>query len=124
MNHSIFEVISDVANKAGVPKPLYSVPYPAGYLFGWFLETLNPILPGSSPFLTRSSCTCAKTCFVLTIMQRINLVMSPAKTGELPLMSTSLIWRKKVSPGRCCVSPKCYRGFDFSVGERGDSPVV
>ena len=48
------EVITYVAEKAGVPKPLYSVPYPAGYLFGWLMETLNPILPGSSPFLTRS----------------------------------------------------------------------
>lgn len=48
------EVISYIAKQAGVPKPLYSVPYPAGYLFGWLMETLKPVLPGSSPFLTRS----------------------------------------------------------------------
>ncbi len=48
------EVIEFIAREAGVPKPLYSVPYPAGYAFGWLMETLAPILPGSSPFLTRS----------------------------------------------------------------------
>lgn len=48
------EVITYVAKQAGVPKPLYSVPYPAGYAFGWLMETLKPILPGSSPLLTRS----------------------------------------------------------------------
>lgn len=48
------EVIEFIATEAGCPRPLYSVPYPAGYLFGWLMETLNPVLPGSSPFLTRS----------------------------------------------------------------------
>ncbi len=48
------EVITYVAKQGGVPKPLYSVPYPAGYAFGWLMESLEPILPGSSPFLTRS----------------------------------------------------------------------
>lgn len=48
------EVVTYIAQQASVPKPLYSVPYPAGYVFGWLMETLNPILPGSSPFLTRS----------------------------------------------------------------------
>ena len=48
------EVIEFIAREAGVPKPLYSVPYPAGYAFGWLMETLAPVLPGSSPFLTRS----------------------------------------------------------------------
>lgn len=48
------EVITHIARQAGVPKPLYSVPYPAGYAFGWLMETLKPVLPGSSPFLTRS----------------------------------------------------------------------
>jgi nucleoside-diphosphate-sugar epimerase len=48
------EVVTYIAQQAGVPKPLYSVPYPAGYVFGWLMETLNPVLPGSSPFLTRS----------------------------------------------------------------------
>ena len=48
------EVISYVAKQAGVPKPLYSVPYPVGYLFAWLMETLHSVMPGSSPFLTRS----------------------------------------------------------------------
>lgn len=48
------EVVSYVAQRASVPRPFYSVPYPAGYLFGWLMETLEPVLPGSSPFLTRS----------------------------------------------------------------------
>lgn len=48
------EVIELIANETGFPKPLYSVPYPAGYAFAWLMEKLHPILPGSSPFLTRS----------------------------------------------------------------------
>jgi nucleoside-diphosphate-sugar epimerase len=48
------DVVTYIAQQAGVPKPLYSVPYPAGYAFGWLMETLKPVLPGSSPFLTRS----------------------------------------------------------------------
>ena len=48
------DVVTYIASQAGVPKPLYSVPYPAGYVFGWLMETLKPVLPGSSPFLTRS----------------------------------------------------------------------
>ena len=48
------EVIGYIAKHAGVPRPLYSVPYPAAYLFGWLMETLNAVTPGSSPFLTRS----------------------------------------------------------------------
>ena len=48
------EVVQFVAAVAGCPKPLYSVPYPAGYAFGWLMETLEPVMPGSSPFLTRS----------------------------------------------------------------------
>lgn len=48
------EVIEFISAQTGFPRPLYSVPYPAGYAFGWLMETLKPILPGSSPFLTRS----------------------------------------------------------------------
>jgi nucleoside-diphosphate-sugar epimerase len=48
------EVIEFIAAETGFPKPVYSVPYPAGYAFGWLMEKLHPILPGSSPFLTRS----------------------------------------------------------------------
>jgi nucleoside-diphosphate-sugar epimerase len=48
------EVVEFIAAETGFPKPLYSVPYPAGYAFGWLMETLKPVMPGSSPFLTRS----------------------------------------------------------------------
>ncbi len=48
------EVVSYIAAQADVPKPWYSVPYSAGYAFGWLMEKLHPLLPGSSPFLTRS----------------------------------------------------------------------
>lgn len=48
------EVVEFIATETGFPRPLYSVPYPAGYAFGWLMETLTPILPGASPFLTRA----------------------------------------------------------------------
>ena len=48
------EVIRYIAEKAGTPMPLFSVPYPAGYLFGGLMEKLFPLLPGKAPFLTRS----------------------------------------------------------------------
>jgi nucleoside-diphosphate-sugar epimerase len=48
------EVVEFIAAETGIPKPLYSVPYPAGYAFGWLMEALKPVMPGSSPFLTRS----------------------------------------------------------------------
>lgn len=48
------EVVKFIASETGFPAPIYTVPYPLGYSFGWLMETLEPILPGSSPFLTRS----------------------------------------------------------------------
>ncbi len=48
------EVIKHISLKAKTPVPLFSVPYPVGYLFAWFMEKLLPIMPGKSPFLTRS----------------------------------------------------------------------
>ena len=51
---TLHEVLTYIADRANVPRPIYTVPYAAGYAFGWLMETLNPILPGSSPFLTRS----------------------------------------------------------------------
>ena len=47
------EIVNFIAAETGFPKPLYSVPYPAGYAFGWLMEKLHPVLPGH-PFLTRS----------------------------------------------------------------------
>jgi len=48
------EVISYIAERAGVPRPFYRVPYAAGYIFAWLMEKTNAITPGDSPFLARS----------------------------------------------------------------------
>ena len=48
------EVINFVVEKTGLPKPIYSVPYPAGYAFAWLMEKLYPVVPGKAPFLTRA----------------------------------------------------------------------
>jgi nucleoside-diphosphate-sugar epimerase len=48
------EVLELIASETGFPTPWFSVPSSAAYAFGWLMETLHPILPGSSPFLTRS----------------------------------------------------------------------
>lgn len=48
------ELIEFIAGETGFPQPLYSVPHSLGYAFAWLMEKLHPILPGSSPFLTRS----------------------------------------------------------------------
>ncbi len=47
------DVLKLIAQVTGSPLPHYSVPYPIGYIFGWLMEALNPVLPGY-PFLTRS----------------------------------------------------------------------
>jgi nucleoside-diphosphate-sugar epimerase len=48
------EVLEFIAAETGLPAPRISVPYGAGYAFGRLMELLHPVLPGSSPFLTRS----------------------------------------------------------------------
>lgn len=48
------DVVEFISRKTGFPKPLYSVPFPAGYAFAWLMERLHPLLPGKAPFLTRS----------------------------------------------------------------------
>lgn len=48
------EVIEYVAELTNCPVPFYNVPYSVGYGFAWLMEILKPLLPGSSPFLTRS----------------------------------------------------------------------
>jgi nucleoside-diphosphate-sugar epimerase len=48
------EVIGFIAEETGCPRPWYSVPRSAAHAFGWLMERLHPVLPGSSPFLTRS----------------------------------------------------------------------
>jgi len=51
---SMRDFISFISEASGAPRPLFSVPYSAGYAFGWAMEKLHPALPGQSPFLTRS----------------------------------------------------------------------
>lgn len=48
------EVVEFIAAETGLPKPLYNVPYAVGYAFGGLMETVSRLLPGVSPFLTRS----------------------------------------------------------------------
>ncbi|SFC89171.1 NAD-dependent epimerase/dehydratase family protein [Streptomyces aidingensis] len=48
------EVVGFLAAETGLPAPRFSVSYGAGYAFGRLMEALHPVLPGSSPFLTRS----------------------------------------------------------------------
>lgn len=48
------EIIEAITAETGFPRPIYGVPHAAGYAFAWLMETLHPILPGHSPFLTRS----------------------------------------------------------------------
>jgi 2-alkyl-3-oxoalkanoate reductase len=48
------EVIDFMAAEAALPTPWFSVPRPAAHAFGWLMERLHLVLPGSSPFLTRS----------------------------------------------------------------------
>lgn len=47
------EVVNFLHTEAGVPRPHFGVPLVGAYVFGWLMETLNPILPGD-PFLTRA----------------------------------------------------------------------
>ena len=47
------DVLTLIAKETNSPLPHFNVPYAMGYAFGWLMETLNPLLPGS-PFLTRS----------------------------------------------------------------------
>lgn len=73
------EVIEFIAGEAGVPKPWYSVPYPAGHAFGWLMERLHPLLPGTSPFLTRSLVHLARDWFCPSDYATKKLGYVPAK---------------------------------------------
>lgn len=48
------EVIVHIAAETGLPVPKLSVPHQLGFAAGRVMEGLPPILPGRSPFLTRS----------------------------------------------------------------------
>ncbi len=73
------EVIEFVAAETGFPKPFYSVPYPAGYAFGWLMEALKPVMPGSSPFLTRSIVRLCENWFCPSDYARQKLGYTPKK---------------------------------------------
>jgi nucleoside-diphosphate-sugar epimerase len=48
------EVIGFISEETGFPRPWFSVSQPVAQTFGWLMEALHPVLPGRSPFLTRS----------------------------------------------------------------------
>ncbi|MCK5334821.1 MAG: NAD(P)-dependent oxidoreductase [Gammaproteobacteria bacterium] len=48
------EVINHISEKTGLATPWFTVPYPIGYVFAFVMEKFFIIMPGKSPFLTRS----------------------------------------------------------------------
>lgn len=77
------EVVEHIASVAGCPTPHYSVSYPAGYLFGWLMEMLKPVLPGSSPFLTRSIVHLCENWVCATDYARHKLGYSPTQDWRI-----------------------------------------
>jgi nucleoside-diphosphate-sugar epimerase len=51
---TVREVFEFAARESASPLPAFRVSYAAAYVFAWLTEVLSPLLPGSSPFLTRS----------------------------------------------------------------------
>jgi len=76
------EVINYINKKTGTPKPLYSVPYPVGYLFAWLMEILFPILPGKGPFLTRSIIHLAEDWYCTNEYAKQKLGYKPQKSWQ------------------------------------------
>ena len=77
------EVIEFIASETGFPRPLYSVPFPAGYAFAWLMEMLHPVLPGSSPFLTRSIVYLSEDCPCSTDYATRKLTYVPRKDWRI-----------------------------------------
>ena len=73
------EVIEFVSAETGVRGPWFSVPYPLGHAFGWLMERLHPVLPGTSPFLTRSLVYLARDWFCPSDHARKKLGYEPRK---------------------------------------------
>lgn len=71
------EVVEFIAAEAGVPKPLYSVSYPAGYAFGWLMETLKPACRVPRRFSHAPLCACARTGFAPTTTHARNSATCP-----------------------------------------------
>lgn len=91
------EVFAFVAREVGCAQPHYSVPYGAGYAFGWLMEMLHPVLPGRAPFLTRSIVHVSKDWPCATDHAR-------RKLGYIPTKS----WQKAVKEGLDELAAKGY----------------
>ena len=79
------EVICYIAEKTNTPMPLFSVPYPAGYLFAWLMEKLFPVLPGKAPFLTRSVVHLAEEWVCATDYARNKIGYEPQKDWRVAM---------------------------------------
>jgi nucleoside-diphosphate-sugar epimerase len=73
------EVFTYLAALSGSPAPLFSVPHSLGYPFAWLMEALHPVLPGSSPFLTRSLVHVAEDWYCATDRAHDKLGYVPTK---------------------------------------------
>lgn len=82
------EVVNYINKKIDVPKPLYSVPYPAGYIFAWLMEVLFPILPGKGPFLTRSIVHLAEDWYCTNEYAKQKLGYVPQKSWQTAMDET------------------------------------
>lgn len=76
---SLRTVIEFVSAETGFSPPLYSVPYASGYAFAWLMERCFPVLPGSSPFLTRSIVRLSEDWFCPSDYARKKLAYLPQK---------------------------------------------
>lgn len=79
------EVIGLIAAETGLPAPWFSVPTWAGYAFGWLMERLHPLIPGGSPFLTRSIVHLAEDWVCSTTYARDKLGDQPSKDWRVAL---------------------------------------
>lgn len=79
------DVINFIANETGCPRPLYNVPYSIGYMFAWLMETLHSVLPGSSPFLTRSIVHLCENWVCETERAQTRLGYAPQKDWRLAI---------------------------------------
>jgi nucleoside-diphosphate-sugar epimerase len=93
------QVVAEISKQAGVPEPLFSVPLWSGYVFGWLMESLFPLLPGKAPFLTRSLVHVSEDWFCNTERARLKLGFS-----------ASVDWRQAVSES---ISERRAQGFPW-----------
>jgi len=99
------EVIDFIAAEAGCPRPLYRVPYSAGYRFGWLMETLQPLLPGLSPFLTRSTVHLCENWICSTEHARRKLDYVPRKDWRVAIREQLALLRADGYPWPSLAAP-------------------